>query len=75
MIFGILTGYADNTTFFVKNQTSAIEVLKVFDNFSKISGLKLNKSKCEIAGICPLKVVRVSDTLQHAIHQLKRNKC
>ena len=32
-------------------QTSVIEILKVFDNFSKISGLKLNKSKCEIAGL------------------------
>ena len=26
--------YADDTTFFVKNQTSVIEILKVFDNFS-----------------------------------------
>ena len=32
-------------------QISVIEILKVFYNFSKISGLKLNKAKCEIAGI------------------------
>ena len=32
-------------------QTSVIEILKVFYNFSKISGLKLDKAKCEIAGI------------------------
>ena len=49
------TAYADDTTFFVKSQTSVIEILKVFDKFSKISGLKPNKSKCEIAGIGALK--------------------
>ena len=55
----LYTAYADNTTFFVKNQTSVIEILKVFDNFSKISRLKPNKSKCETAGIGALKGVRV----------------
>ena len=30
------TTYADDSTFFVKNQTSVIEMLKVFDKFSKI---------------------------------------
>ena len=55
----LYTAHADNTTFFVKNQTSVIEILKVFDNFSKISRLKPNKSKCEIAGIGALKGVRV----------------
>ena len=54
------TAYANNTTFFVKNQTSVTEILKVFDNFSKISGLKPNKSKCEIAGLSALKQVRVA---------------
>ena len=39
----LYTAYADDTTFFVKNQTSAIEILKVFDNSPKIFGLKLNK--------------------------------
>ena len=56
----LYTAYADDTTFFVKNQTSVIEILKVFDNFSKISGLKSNKSKCEIAGIGALKGSRVA---------------
>ena len=65
MIFGILTGYADSTTFFVKNQTSAIEVLKVFD--------KLNKSKCEIAGICALKVVRVAHCSMQYINLNEKN--
>ena len=56
----LYTGYADDTTFFVKNQTSVIQILKVFDNFSKNSSLKRNKSKCEIAGIGDLKRVRVA---------------
>ena len=29
---------------------SAIEIFNTFDIFSKYSGLKINKSKCEIAG-------------------------
>ena len=56
----LYTANADDTTFFVKNQTSVIEILKIFDNFSKISSLKSNKSKCEIAGIGDLKRVRVA---------------
>ena len=47
-------------------QKSVIEILKV-------SSLKLNKSKCEIAGTGNLK--GVSGTLQHAMHQLKQQNC
>ena len=47
----LLTSYADDTTFFIKNESSAIEIFKTFESFSKYSGLKVNKSKCEIAGI------------------------
>ena len=54
-------------------QKSVIEILKVFKNFSKISSLKLNKSKCKIAGTGNLK--GVSGTLQHAMHQLKQRNC
>ena len=50
--------YADDTVFFVKNQTSVIEILNVFDNFFKISSLKPFKSECEVARIGVLKVVR-----------------
>ena len=53
-IFGIkhlLTSYADDTSFFVKNESSVIEIFNCFDLFSKYAGLKINKSKCEIAGI------------------------
>ena len=52
--------YVDDTTFFVKNKTTAIEILKVFGNFPKIYVLKPNKSKCEMAKIGALKGVRVA---------------
>ena len=39
---------------------SVIDILKFFDDFSKISGRKMNKSKYEIAGIGDLKGVRVA---------------
>ena len=45
------TTYTDNTTFFLKDTKSVIELMNIFDTFSKFSGLKPNKSKCEIAGI------------------------
>ena len=63
---------ADDTTFFVKNQRSAIEILKVLDNFSKISGLKPNKSKCEIAEKGALKGVRVAHCGMPCINVNKR---
>ena len=34
--------------------------MNIFDTFSKFSGLKPNKSKCEIAGIGALKRVQVA---------------
>ena len=41
--------YADDTTCFLfKNKDSAIEPLSTFHKFSSISGIKPNKSKCEI---------------------------
>ena len=40
------------------NQKSFIEDLKVFDRFSKVSGLKPNTSKWEIAGIGGLKGIK-----------------
>ena len=44
------TAYADDTTFFLKDEKSVIELMKIFDIFSTFSGLKPNKRKCEIAG-------------------------
>ena len=51
------TAYADDTTFFLKDKESVKKVMNVFDTFSIYSGLKPNKSKCEIAGIGILKGV------------------
>ena len=53
----LYTAYTDDTTFFLKNQESVIEV---FDKFSKVSVLKPKTSKCEIAGIGDLKGVNVA---------------
>ena len=47
----LLTSYADDTTFFVDNLVSAEEIFNTFSTFSNFSGLKINKKKCEIAGI------------------------
>ena len=43
----IYTAYANDSMFSLKNQKSVIEVLKVFDRFSKVSVLNPNASKCE----------------------------
>ena len=56
----IYTAYADDTTFFLKNTESVINQLEVIKHFSQFSGLKPNKSKCEIAGIGVLKGVKVT---------------
>ena len=47
----LYTAYADDTTFFLKDKESVKKVMNIFDTFSIYSGLKPNKSKCEIAGI------------------------
>ena len=56
----LYTAYADDTTFFLKDTKSVIELMNIFDTFSKFSELKPNKSKCEIAGIGALKGVQVA---------------
>ena len=40
----LYTAYAGDTTFFLKDEKSVIELVKTFDIFLKISGLKPNKS-------------------------------
>ena len=47
----LLTAYADDASYIIKNISSAIEIFNTFDKFSEFSGLRLNKSKCEFAGI------------------------
>ena len=47
----LLSAYADDTTFFVADLASVNIILVTFNTFSRFSGLKMNKSKCEITGI------------------------
>ena len=55
MISGIKIGtneycilqYADDSTLTLKNKVSIIECIKILENFSTISGLKLNTKKCQ----------------------------
>ena len=42
-----LTGYADDISYFCNNKNSAINVITKINNFSKISGLEINKTKSE----------------------------
>ena len=56
----LYTAYADDTTFFLKDEISIKNVFSLIDNFSKVSGLRPNIKKCEIAGIGVLKNVNVA---------------
>ena len=56
----LYTAYADDTTFFLKEEKSVIELIKTFDIFSTFSEVKPNKSKCEIAGLGALKEVKLA---------------
>ena len=66
----LYTAYADDTTFFLKNKKSFIEVMKLFDIFSSFSRLKPNKSKCEVAEIGALKGAKIC-TLWYEIYWLE----
>ena len=46
--------------FFLSHENSVTEVIQIFEYFSIFSGLKPNKSKCEIAGIGVLKGVPIA---------------
>ena len=48
----LYSAYACDTTFFLKDRNSTIELINELNIFSNISGLKPNKTKSEIAGIC-----------------------
>ena len=54
------SAYVDDTTFFLRNEKLALELINTFDTFSLFSGLKVNKGKCEIAGIGIKNVVKVA---------------
>ena len=56
----LYTAYADSTTLFLQNEKSATEVLNSFNTMFQFSGLKINKLKCEVAGIGVMKRVEVA---------------
>ena len=56
----LYTAYADDTTFFLKDENSIVHLSEKFKLFSDFSGLKPNTTKCEIAGIGVLKGVQVA---------------
>ena len=47
---------ADDTTIFVKDLESLNNAIKLFLDFEKISGLKINLEKCEIVPLGPIKL-------------------
>ena len=47
----LLSAYADDTTFFVSDLDSVNAIFNTFDEFSIFSGMSINMSKCELAGI------------------------
>ena len=50
----LYSAYVDDTTFFLSDEDSLIEIINAFDKFSLVFGLKPNEAKFEIAGIrCP----------------------
>ena len=56
----LYTAYADDPTFILKDKKSVIKLMNIFDTFSKFSGLKPNKCKCEIADLGALKRMQVA---------------
>ena len=68
----LYSAYADDTTFFLSDEDSVIEVINAFHNFSLVSGLKPNKAKCEIAGTGALKGVSLALCGMDCIHLTKK---
>ena len=56
----IYNAYADDTTIFLKNTESVINLLEIFKHFSQFPSLEPSKSKCETAGTGVLKRVKVA---------------
>ena len=54
----LYTAYADDSTFFLQNLESILELINCFNIFSRYSGLQPNFSKCEFSGIGSLKGVK-----------------
>ena len=56
----LYTVYTDETTFFLKDRKSLIELINELNIFSNLAALKPNKRKCEIACIGILNGVQVA---------------
>ena len=56
----LYSAYAGDSTFFLRNIDSVIELTRSFKEFSSFSDLRTNMSKCEIAGIGSLKGVEMA---------------
>ena len=50
-----ITTFADDTTIFVKSQNCIKEVINIFDDFSRVSGLSVNHAKSDAVWIGSLK--------------------
>ena len=69
----LYTAYTDNTTLFLKNQTSVKNALNDIESFSNLSGLCLNLDKCAIAGIGVQKNVNVALCVMKNINLTKES--
>ena len=56
----LYTAYADDKTFFLKDENSIVHLSEKLKLFSVFSALKPNTTKCEVAGIDVLKAVQVT---------------
>ena len=48
----LYSAYADGSTFFLRNEKSATEVIKTFDKFSLFSERKIDNAKLRMSAIC-----------------------
>ena len=56
----LYSAYADDTTFFLRNEKSVFEHINAFDTFSLFSDLKISKEMCQVVCIGVLKGVKVA---------------
>ena len=56
--------------FFLKDEKSAIKLMKTFDIFSTFCGLNPNRSKCKIAGLGALKGVKLALSEMECINMM-----
>ena len=56
----LYSAYADDSTFFLRNIDSVMELARIFKEFSSFSDLSPNVSQCENAGIASLKGIETA---------------